>query len=226
MSAVLEQLNLELGDVVDKVRRSLVQVHNGRRGAGSGAIWHRDGLIVTNAHVVSGRGHRHGPHGPRSDLRVTLPDGATLPARLLARDEGRDVAALLVQAKELTPMELGNVPRSSARPVGTGGGLSLGCGWCGHRGNRDRHGGRPARDPPTGPGVDRRQSRTEARSLGRTVGGRPGPVGGSQHHDGRPRGGHGGAGSRGQGVPAAGAGVGGSRALEMNSYGTIPMSSQ
>ena len=107
MSAVLEQLNLEVGDVVDKVRQSLVQVHNGRRGAGSGAIWHRDGLIVTNAHVVSGSGYRHGPHGPRSEFRVTLPDGTTLPARLLARDDGRDLAALLVQAKELTPIELG-----------------------------------------------------------------------------------------------------------------------
>ena len=38
---------------------------------------------------------------------MTLPDGTTLPARLLARDEGRDVAALLVEAKELTPIELG-----------------------------------------------------------------------------------------------------------------------
>jgi len=103
MSAVLEQLNLEVGDVVDKTRQSLVQVHNGG-GAGSGTIWHRDGLIVTNAHVVSGSARRHGPKG---DLRVTLPDGTTLPARLLARDEGRDVAALLVQAKELTPIELG-----------------------------------------------------------------------------------------------------------------------
>ncbi len=104
MSALLEQLNLEMGDVVDKARQSLVQVHNGRRGAGSGTIWHRDGLIVTNAHVVSGRGHRH---GPSRELRVTLPDGTTLPARLLARDEVRDVAALLVQAKDLTPIELG-----------------------------------------------------------------------------------------------------------------------
>ena len=101
MSAVLEQLNLEVGAVVDRVRQSLVQVHNGRRGAGSGAIWHREGLIVTNAHVVSG------PHGPKSELRVTLPDGKALPARLLARDDERDLAALLVEAKELTPIELG-----------------------------------------------------------------------------------------------------------------------
>ena len=98
MSAVLEQLNQELGNVVDRACQSLVQVHNGRRGAGSGAIWHHDGLIVTNVHVVSGRGRRHGPHGPSSEFRVTLPDGTTLPARLLARDEGLDLAALLVEA--------------------------------------------------------------------------------------------------------------------------------
>ena len=104
MSALVEQLNLEMSDVVDKARQSLVQVLNGQRGAGSGTIWHRDGLIATNAHVVSGRGHRH---GPSRELRVTLPDGTTLPARLLACDEGRDVAALLVQAKDLTPIELG-----------------------------------------------------------------------------------------------------------------------
>ena len=107
MSAVLEQLNQELGNVVDRACQSLVQVHNGRRGAGSGAIWHHDGLIVTNVHVVSGRGRRHGPHGPSSEFRVTLPDGTTLPARLLARDEGLDLAALLVEANELTPIELG-----------------------------------------------------------------------------------------------------------------------
>ena len=89
---------------MDKARQSLVQVHNGRRGAGSGTIWHRDGLIITNAHVVSGSGRRHGQKG---ELRVTLPDGTALPARLLARDEGRDVAALLVEAKQLTPIELG-----------------------------------------------------------------------------------------------------------------------
>lgn len=107
MSAVLEQLNLEMGDVVHRVRQSLVQVHNGRRGAGSGTIWHRGGLIVTNAHVVSGGGRRRGSHGPSKDLRVTLPDGKTLPARLLAKDDGLDVAALMVEADELTPNELG-----------------------------------------------------------------------------------------------------------------------
>ena len=71
-------------------------------GAGSGTIWHSDGLIITNAHVLSG-GRRRGPNGPSKDLRVTLPDGKTLSAR----DEGLDVAALMVEADGLTANELG-----------------------------------------------------------------------------------------------------------------------
>lgn len=96
MSDLLQQLNLEMSAVVEDVRRSLVQITNGRRGAGAGTIWHADGLIVTNAHVV---GHR--------SLRVTLPDGRTVPARLLARDASRDLAALAVDATGLPTSELG-----------------------------------------------------------------------------------------------------------------------
>lgn len=104
MSTLLKQLNDEMSGVVERVRSSLVQVHNGSRGAGSGAIWHPDGLIVTNAHVVSGRGRRH---GTKPEIKVTLPDGTTLPARLLAHDDGHDIAALMVETDGLTPIELG-----------------------------------------------------------------------------------------------------------------------
>jgi S1-C subfamily serine protease len=41
-------------------------------------------------------------------LEVTLPDGRILPARLLARDEDRDISALVVEASDLLAMELGN----------------------------------------------------------------------------------------------------------------------
>jgi serine protease Do len=93
---LLQQLNLEMSAVVENVRCSLVQITNGRRGAGAGTIWHADGLIVTNAHVVG-----------RRSLRVTLPDGRTLPVRLLARDASRDLAALAVDATGLPTSELG-----------------------------------------------------------------------------------------------------------------------
>ena len=96
MSALLQQLNVELDEVVVRVRRSLVQVRSGDRGAGAGTIWHPNGLVVTNAHVVRSR-----------RLRVTLPDGTTRPARLLAHDTSRDLAALMVEATDLPAIELG-----------------------------------------------------------------------------------------------------------------------
>src|ERR1700712_204686 len=74
MSALLKQLNDDLSDVVVVVRRSLVQVLDGHGGAGAGTIWHSDGLIVTNAHVIAQGG----------GIRVTLPDGRTFPATVLA----------------------------------------------------------------------------------------------------------------------------------------------
>ena len=96
MSAVAQQLNAEMASVAESAGRGLVQVHNGGWGAGTGTIWHPDELVVTNAHVVSG--------GP---LRVTLPDGRNLKARLLARDRKQDLAALVVEASGLPTIEIG-----------------------------------------------------------------------------------------------------------------------
>ena len=100
MVAFLQQLNEEVAGVAEEVRRSLVQITNGRRGAGAGTIWHADGLILTNAHVVG----RHG-------VRIALPDGRTLPARLLAYSKRLDLAALSVEAAGLSTIELGDSRR-------------------------------------------------------------------------------------------------------------------
>jgi S1-C subfamily serine protease len=97
MMDVLQQLNDRLAANVEQVRASLVQISNGR-GAGAGTIWHSDGLIITNAHVV--RGHHH--------LNVTLPDGRTLPSEIIAYDEDQDLAALAVQASGLPTIALGD----------------------------------------------------------------------------------------------------------------------
>lgn len=93
-----QQLNQDMAAAVAGTRRSLVQISNGRRGAGAGTIWHPDGLVITNAHVV------HGHQG----LQVTLPDGRQLPARLLAEDTEHDLAALSISASELPVIELGD----------------------------------------------------------------------------------------------------------------------
>ena len=89
-------LNAELEKVVARARASLVRVANGR-GAGSGTLWHADGLVVTNAHVVG-----------RGPVRVTLPDGRELPARVLAADPAQDLAALRVEANDLPTADLGD----------------------------------------------------------------------------------------------------------------------
>jgi serine protease Do len=97
MSSLWQQLNDEMSSAVGNVRRSLVQINNGRGGVGAGTLWHAAGLIITNAHVAG-----------RASLKVTLPDGRTLPARVLAQDVERDLAALSINADELPTIDLGN----------------------------------------------------------------------------------------------------------------------
>jgi serine protease Do len=62
---------------------------------GAGVIWHPDGLILTNAHVA------------RGDVSVVLSDGRAWPARLVARDPERDLAALVVDAYGLPAAVIG-----------------------------------------------------------------------------------------------------------------------
>jgi serine protease Do len=100
VSNLLQQLNDEMATVIERVRRSLVEIKNGHGGVGAGTIWHPDGLIITNAHVVG-----------RHALRVSLADGRTLPARLLAHDAQLDLAALAVEANALPTIELGRSQR-------------------------------------------------------------------------------------------------------------------
>lgn len=95
MGSILSQLNEALAGVAASVLSSLVEVSTGR-GGGAGTIWHSDGLIITNAHVVS-----------RGDIKVRMPNGNLQPAQLLAYDPNLDLAALAVEAHDLPTIELG-----------------------------------------------------------------------------------------------------------------------
>ena len=68
------------------------------QGAGSGFVVSEDGLIITNAHVVSGA----------MQIGVKLgTDGDTKPAQLVAADVSNDLALIKVDASGLTPLSLG-----------------------------------------------------------------------------------------------------------------------
>jgi S1-C subfamily serine protease len=103
MPDLVGQINEQMSAVVEGARRCLVQVHNGRRGAGAGTILHADGLVITNAHVVK-----------RQSPKVTLADGRTLSGQLLTYDEELDLAAVAVDARDLPTIELGR--RGQLRP--------------------------------------------------------------------------------------------------------------
>ena len=109
MTTLLPQLNSDLGALAELVRKSLVQVKAGRTGLGSGVVIADDGLVVTNAHVVSSTKGRR----PVKELRVVLPGGPVTVAKLLAKDDGLDVAVLKIEqlegnSPELHPIKLGD----------------------------------------------------------------------------------------------------------------------
>ena len=68
-----------------------------RAGLGSGFIMRADGVIVTNAHVVSGA----------TRISIAMRDGASFPARTLGIDEANDLAVLKIDATNLPVAPLG-----------------------------------------------------------------------------------------------------------------------
>ena len=97
MPATLQKLNNEIAGLVKKVARSLAVVRDGKQGGAAGIIWHSDGLIVTNAHIIS-----------RERAKVMLADGRTFDAELVARDVDKDLAALSIDADGLAALPLGD----------------------------------------------------------------------------------------------------------------------
>ncbi|MEO8945124.1 MAG: trypsin-like peptidase domain-containing protein [Gemmatimonadaceae bacterium] len=67
-------------------------------GLGSGFVIRKDGVILTNAHVVRGA----------TRISVALRDGTTYPAKLIGLDDVNDLAVLKVDASHLPVAPLGN----------------------------------------------------------------------------------------------------------------------
>ncbi len=115
------------GEIVERLRRSTVQVKAHRHGGGSGVIWSPDGRIVTNAHVVEGAGRQGG-------IEVELWDGRRLQAAVINNDRRRDLASLRVEASGLpaaTPgdsnaLRVGELVIAVGNPLGFLGAASTG----------------------------------------------------------------------------------------------------
>jgi serine protease Do len=115
--------NDELVAVAAALSRSTVQVQSRRWGGGSGVIWHSDGLIITNAHVVRG-----------SRATVKLADGRVFDAVCINRDRQRDLAALKIDATELPAatisgsdaLRVGELVLAVGNPLGIVGALTTG----------------------------------------------------------------------------------------------------
>jgi serine protease Do len=78
-----------LGELSNEVARSVVLVRGSRGSAGSGVIWDKPGLVITNHHVVP---------GPVAQL--TLSTTRRVNARVVARAPALDLAALSVEPSD------------------------------------------------------------------------------------------------------------------------------
>jgi serine protease Do len=116
-------LGSELSIIALALQRCTVQVCSSRYSGGSGIIWHRDGLIVTNAHVAS-----------CARVIVKLADGRSYDAVRVAVDGERDLAALQVEAQDLPAavigdskaLRVGELVLALGNPQGVFGALSSG----------------------------------------------------------------------------------------------------
>jgi serine protease DegQ len=84
---------------------------------GSGVIVGAEGLILTNHHVVEAA----------DEIEVALPDGRTLPAKMVGSDPETDIAVIKVDAQDLpaitlsqNPLSIGDVVLAIGNPFGVG----------------------------------------------------------------------------------------------------------
>src|SRR5215212_7477916 len=107
----LEAISSASARMIERASESVVQVRiGGGRGVGAGVIWDKEGLVLTNYHVVT-RGRR----GRR--VRVILRDGQRFDAEIARRSRGLDLALLQLR-ESLSDLPAVSVGDSDALRVG------------------------------------------------------------------------------------------------------------
>lgn len=122
-AATAAPIGAELAALADGLRRVTVRLRMSGGGEGCGVVWRRDGLIVSNAHVVRG-----------GSVAARLSTGEVLDLRLVARDPERDLAALRVRDRRLAPalrgdpaaLRPGELVVALGHPLGVADAASLG----------------------------------------------------------------------------------------------------
>src|SRR4030088_2025675 len=83
-----QQISDALGELAQEIARSVVLVRGASGSSGSGVIWDRPGLVITNHHVV-----------PGAFAELTVAGGRRLKARVIRRAPALDLAALEVDGE-------------------------------------------------------------------------------------------------------------------------------
>src|SRR5437867_7719913 len=94
---------LTAADVYEQVRPAIVRITStsGQTGGtGTGIIFDKQGLIITNRHVVNGA----------ANIEVQLSNGSTFSAKVVGSDPGNDLAVIKIDAsgQQLTVADLGD----------------------------------------------------------------------------------------------------------------------
>ncbi len=119
-SGLLDAYSRAVVDVAEAIGPAVIGVHASRRrgdrllphGQGSGVLITPDGYALTNDHVVA----------QADELRVALPDGRVLGARLVGRDPASDLALLRVEdgALPFARLEVARPPRPGQLAIAIG----------------------------------------------------------------------------------------------------------
>jgi serine protease Do len=96
---LIDAFSSSLGEIIEQAQASVVQVRREGHGAGTGVVWHKNGGIITNHHVIARAGTK---------FEVELQDGRVLVASVVDSDPILDLAMLNVPADNLTAVPAGD----------------------------------------------------------------------------------------------------------------------